>query len=122
MQGWRVESVLAVDLEPRVRHLLAQPEFAGRFEILPEPVGETFAYLVASPSTYASQGARVERRWTELGRLRRSPGAALRCCLQAGVVALPVGLLILRQRAGARWGRYRCSAYRAAPLSEPRSI
>jgi len=52
--------------------LLAQPAFAGRIEVIPQPLFEQTYYLGVTKAYYARNRAAVERMWDAIGRLNQA--------------------------------------------------
>lgn len=61
---------LAVDSLGRADKILADPEFAGRIEMLEKPLGGSLAMLVIAPPLYEQNPQRIEALWDEYARLR----------------------------------------------------
>lgn len=59
-------SNMAVDLEDRVRSMLAQDEFRDRLEVLPRPVLSGPVFLAVAPSFYAESPQVVEQLWRDM--------------------------------------------------------
>ncbi|CAN7308841.1 transporter substrate-binding domain-containing protein [Pseudomonas sp. LjRoot71] len=59
---------LAADSESRLLHAINQPEFQGRFEILPLPIIEEPLYLAINPTFHSNHKQRVEQLWDEIAR------------------------------------------------------
>jgi polar amino acid transport system substrate-binding protein len=53
--------------------LLALPQYAGKIEMLPLPLGEEAYYLVVARSFYDAHRDQVEAMWNEIGRLKALP-------------------------------------------------
>jgi hypothetical protein len=63
---------LALDTQGRVNKVLAQPEFAGRLEVLEKPMGGSLGMLVIAPPRYKRDPQRIEALWDEYARLREA--------------------------------------------------
>lgn len=82
---------LAIDHDYQVELLLAKPEFRGRFEVLPVPLGEAPIFLALGRQLYQRHSRQVEAIWNEIGALRRAAGPSLRPLRQAGLPPQAVG-------------------------------
>lgn len=68
---------LAVDSLGRADKILADPEFAGRIEMLEKPLGGSLAMLVIAPPLYEQNPQRIEALWDEYARLRDEQARAV---------------------------------------------
>ncbi|MEX6504566.1 substrate-binding periplasmic protein [Pseudomonas zhanjiangensis] len=82
---------LAIDHDYQVELLLAEPEFRGRFEVLPAPLGEAPIFLAVGRQLYQRNSRQVEAIWNEIGVLRRATGPTLRPLWQVGSSPEAVG-------------------------------
>lgn len=82
---------LAIDHDYQVELLLAEPEFRGRLEVLPVPLGEAPIFLAVGRQLYQRHSRQIEAIWDEIGVLRRTAGPSLRPLQQAGLPPQAVG-------------------------------
>ena len=66
---------LAAGFEEEGRQLLRLPRYAGRIEMLRQPLLERSYYLAISRDYYKRNGPAVERMWNAIGRLNQSAKA-----------------------------------------------
>ncbi|WP_369959757.1 hypothetical protein [Pseudomonas benzenivorans] len=69
---------LAIDHDYEVTRLATLPEFQGRLEVLPTPLGEASIYLAVGWHLYERHHQVIESIWDEFGALQRAAGSSSR--------------------------------------------
>ncbi len=64
---------LVIGFELEGQKKIAESDFAGKIEALPEPFTETHSYLAISKQTYAKDTQQIENLWNAIGKIKKSP-------------------------------------------------